>query len=156
MWPFTKKRKSEPESAWDGPWAVMQGERDGDLLFARVNQGAAALVGDPRLTQRVHVGVHLNNPHDNGMPSNEEGQELGEIEDALSAVLESDRRAILVAALTCAGVRELIFYADDATWAREACQQACDTIDSHKVGLHIEADPEWTSFQQLLAPACCG
>ncbi len=40
MWPFTKKRKNEPESAWDGPWAVMQGQRDEDLLIARVNQGA--------------------------------------------------------------------------------------------------------------------
>ncbi len=102
------------------------------------------------------IGVQLNHPHENGMPTSEEGQELGAIEDALMAALESDRRAILVAALTCAGMRELMFYADDPQWARAACEQVIRSVDSHQIGLHIEADPDWASFQQFLAPACCG
>ncbi len=124
MWPFTKKRKNEPESAWDGPWAVMQGQRHEDLLIARVNQRRAGAGGRSAAVQRVMIGVQLNHPHENGMPTSEEGQELGAIEDALMAALESDRRAILVAARTCAGTRQL----DASTLMIRSGSAACEQV----------------------------
>ncbi len=154
MWPFTKKKTAE-EMAWEGPWAVLQGERDGLALFASVNQGAEAMIGDPRFGYRVNVGVPLTRPREDGLPVNDEAQELWAIEDALVPVVQAQRRAIFVATATTSGVKEFIFYTGDEAATRQAVETVAAKIKTHKLQLCIEPDAEWSAFGQFFANADC-
>ena len=92
-------------------------------------------------------------PRDNGMPENDEAEQLNAIEDALSARLEAEGKAAFVAVVTCDGVREFLYYTQDAAETRRQCTEIAGKVTTHKLQLCIEPDAEWTAYQSFFATA---
>lgn len=148
MWPFGEPKTNE-EPSWDGPWTVGQGQYDGAPLFVRLHLGVGRLAHDGTFPEQVGIALPLNSPNELGLPTNEEAQQLGEIEDQIVAALEGDRRTIHVASLTTGGVRELVLYTNDPAGVEQAFAALKENISTHDAQLIIQSDPDWSIYKQF-------
>ena len=140
---------SHAEVNWEGPWSVSQGNYDGSPLFVRIHHGVAPLVGDPRYSQQVGIAVPLLNPDADGLPTHEEGAQIFEIEDAISAALEPNHTSVLVLSITTKGMREFVLYTTDADAVRAAFGALQSSFPGHELQLMIQPDPEWSVYLQF-------
>jgi hypothetical protein len=146
MWPF--KRRGKPPEEDEAAWSVAQGHYEGSPLFARIRRDP----GHPiRVTHnhRVGIAVPLLSPDSRGLPQGEEFSALSEIEDALSAALESGAKSVHVLSITTSGMREFVFYTCDPVWAEGTFRSVQGQVHTHELQLSIESDPEWSVYQQF-------
>lgn len=131
----------------DESWALGQGEVDGRPLFARWDLDArsqAPLAGHP---VKITIGVQFRAPRPDGLPSDEDFDDLDPIEEALYDELASAGDARVVLVLSGNGSREWIAYAPDhewvGTWGRSFAERFCD--GRHHL-VEAEMDPDWATF----------
>lgn len=97
MWPFTKKKGNPDRLPLDGPWSVSRGQHNGKLMIVRFNAGYKGFASVPGYEYQVGVAVPLRAPEPSGLPSPEENEKLGGIEDAICTSLEQHAESLLVA-----------------------------------------------------------
>lgn len=83
------------------------------------------------------------------MPTPEENLTLQALEDRLRLALEAEHEAILVVALTTAGVKEWVLYTSDPEATKRRMQAFAPTVTSHKLQMVIEQDTEWNVYRQF-------
>ena len=149
MWPFSQK-KNLSEPSWEGPWTVSQGEYEGSPLFVRVHEGVGRLSEDGTFPEQVGIAVPLNSPNKHGLPTEEEFQQLGKIEDQIVEVLEHGHRTIHVLTITTNGMREFVLYTMDAEGVRKAFPSLKETVSTHDLQLMIQSDPGWSVYKQFV------
>ena len=91
----------------------------------------------------------MRDPDANGLPSTEEDLELGDVEDALCGLLESDASTLLVAVITTGGMREFVFYTRKPKEVETAFESLRQSITSHEIQLMIQPDKRWNTYSQF-------
>lgn len=132
-----------------------------DFYFCELEECAASIAldmsllaesADPNRPWLICVRLHMQDPRDDGMSSSEEFAALQQIEDALSAALDSHCAARQVGRLTTAGTREFFFYAaadDDLLGVIEGAFSG----SGYEVMYRSEHDPEWAHYYGFIAPS---
>jgi hypothetical protein len=144
---FFRKRVREYPS--EAHWSVAHGELEGRPFFVRRNATAALLAGHPEYRFRVGVAVPLRGPNSDGLPTNEEMEELNVIEDSLCRCLEREQEALQVLAITTAGMREFVFYARSPALVGPCLTSLRSRITTHELQSYVEEDPKWSLYARF-------
>ncbi len=125
-------------------WAVGQAEWEGHPLFVRFNTSVqdGRLKGDYPI--KVGFALQFHSPSAEGLPGEEEMEQLGEIEELMEEYLGSD--GVLVLVLTTGGMREVIFYVRPDTDIAVVHKRLMAEVTSHEVQCMGEKEPEWDSY----------
>lgn len=113
----------------------------------RVDEGAALAAPWPGLPVQVCVGVPLARPDEGGQPGLTEQPALRQFERAFAAALGPPAR--VVAAVTMAGVREIMAYAPDAGFIERWQTGTPAGMELYPCEVHVLADPGWTGLREL-------
>lgn len=118
-------------------------------MIVRSNTGYKKFVSVRGYEHQFGVAVPLRTPEPNGLPSPEEGIQLGEIEDAICAFLEQQAESLFVAVITTNGMREFVFYTRDPEHLKQRFEQLRKRITTHEIQLMIQPDKAWRVYGQL-------
>lgn len=133
----------KPES-----WSVYQGSYDGKVLFVRRNVGLESLIGTSIYPHRLGVAIPFHHPNEHGLPSREEAQLVGEIEDQLDAKLK-ETKTVFALVLTTAGMREFVFYTAEPEVAKSKVEAIRAQVKTHDVQYILSEDPQWSVYQSF-------
>jgi hypothetical protein len=142
-------KKRDPVYPSETRWSVHNGQRSGKPIFVRRNDSAAMLCEHPEFRFRVGVAIPLNAPNEHGLPTNDEMNQLNEIEDRLASRLEAEQQSLQVLSITTAGMREFVFYTRSAETARAVIEALRSEVSSHEVQGYVAADPKWSVYRQF-------
>jgi hypothetical protein len=142
-------RRNTPPFPSQSSWSVHEGHLNGRPIFVRKNQAAKEFTGHRDYRFRVGVAVPLREPKDNGLPTNDEMNQLNSIEDALTEALEANQESLHVLAITTGGMREFVFYTRNPQMARTVIETARTATSTHEVQGYVQEDPSWTVFKQF-------
>jgi hypothetical protein len=146
------RKPTLPDVIPPGHWSMVQGAQDGQLLLARVHMGIDSLVGHRAYPFRVGIATRMINVVNNGMPTPEENATLQALEKRIQQAIEVDREAVLVIVITCAGVKEWVFYTSKPESTKQRTQAFAPTVQSHKLQMIIERDDRWTVYREFANP----
>src|SRR5690349_23071254 len=95
-------------------WAGAESRYDNHVLLIRVREIPEAF---PRLNypQRINIFWKMIEADESGLPTENEFGSLETFEDRLVNATEQDAHSLLVAALTCNGEKEFVFYTGDVS-----------------------------------------
>jgi len=136
-------KKRAPVYPTESHWSVGRGMHDGMPIFVRRNTSAASLAGHPDYRFRVGVAIPLKSPKADGLPGNDEMNELNAIEDALCARLEVNRESLHVLSITTQGMREFIFYTRSPAEVEPALEALRSEVAGHELQSYVAEDPKW-------------
>ncbi|QDV16387.1 hypothetical protein Pan153_10140 [Gimesia panareensis] len=130
-------------------WAVGQAEWEGQPLFVRYNTSVQD--GHRKGDYPIKVGFALpfHAPSAEGLPGEDEMEQLGEIEELMEDYLGSD--GVLVLVLTTGGMRELIFYVRPNTDIAGVHQRLMEDVTSHEVQCMGVEEPGWDSYYAFVS-----
>ena len=149
MWPFTTKTKPPDRLPIDGPWSVGQGEHSGKIMIVRSNTGYKEFGRVPGYEHQVGIAVPLRAPEPTGLPSPAENAELGQIEDAICQLLETQAESLFAAIITTSGMREFVFYTRAPESVKKRFEQLRRSITSHEIQLTIRPDKDWGVYGRI-------
>jgi hypothetical protein len=150
MWPFKRRSAGSSTTAvQDDRWAVARGTYEGQPVIVRLNKGAERLIGRAEYSFRVGVTVPFQDPDERGFPDRSEVKALDAIEDAVSRALEEDGEAVHVATITTPGMREFVFYTQNAEKTLTKIDNIRAATPGHEIQSMSVADPEWSLYKQL-------
>lgn len=151
MWnPFQKKPLGADKLPLPDQWQLVQGERSGKPIIARIHVGYRDFRGVTGFDHEVSIAVPLRRADDNGLASANENEELNALENAICGLFEQERESLFVATTTCAGIREFMLYTKNPEAARRKFKVLENRTTAHKVFLKIESDKEWSAYFKLL------
>ncbi len=148
---FSKKPKL-PDSLPTGPWSIVHGAQDGQVLVARVHMGYQKFADRAAYPVRVGVATKVVKLAENGMPTAEENAVLLELEKRIQKVVEADREAILVVALTSGGVKEWVFYTSNPESTKQRMLALAPSVTSHKLQMVLAPDEDWAVYRDFSNP----
>jgi sugar phosphate isomerase/epimerase len=131
-------------------WGVAKAEIDNRPSVLRINTGVRKYIAHPELPYRLGVIAAMNAPNDQGFCAPEEGQQLNQVEDRLTAALMANQMGFPVVVVTSGSRREFIFYVRDEDQAIAAVQSVLPEIKSHSLTHHVERDAEWSYYKQFV------
>ena len=146
------RKPSLPDAIPDGPWSMVQGAQNGQLMLARVHMGVDSLAGHPAYGFRVGIATKMQALANNGMPTPEENTTLQALEERIRNAVEVDREAFLVIAITCGGVKEWVFYTSNPESTKRRMQAFAPSVQTHKLQMIIEPDDKWTVYRDFAHP----
>lgn len=129
-------------------WSVSQGSYDGKVLFVRRNEGIKPWVGSPSYPYRLGIAIPFHRPNEHGLPSREEAQLVGEIEDRLDATLK-ETKTVFALVLTTAGMREFVFYTADPEVVRSKVEAIRAQVKTYDVQYYLREDLQWAVYQSF-------
>ena len=98
------------------------------------------------------VSISMQNPHDTGLPRDEEINVLFEMEDEVINAITNQHNAIYVGRLTSGGVRQLYFYLGDITNYETTITQSMSKYPAYKFDFGNKDDKEWKGYFDFLYP----
>jgi hypothetical protein len=128
-------------------WQLMATETSEGPMVLKVNSGYADLIGHPEYPYQVGVAVPLNAPNSAGFHDDEEGVQVGVIEDLLVQSLQSENLALWVFSQCSSGHKEWVFYTGDPTEAGRRIHEIRNRVTTHEIQNIFQPDPEWEIFQ---------
>ena len=132
----------------DGAWRVAQGEIEGSPVIVRVNDNLKPFVGKSDHTLKIGFAVPLNNPNPGGLPTPEENEQLGPIEDRILQVLRESGSVVEALAITMGTFKEFVFYTKPNTDVRAIHERLMDEIKTHDVQCYAEIEAKWDPYKQ--------
>ncbi len=135
---------SEKVEPMENQWAVGQTEWEGHPLFVRFNTSVQDGHLKDEFPIKVGFALPLHTPSSEGLPGEEEMEQLGEIEELMEEYLGSD--GVLVLVLTTGGMREVIFYVRPNTDIAGVHKRLMTEVTSHEVQCVGEEEPGWDSY----------
>jgi len=130
-------------------WTVYQGSLNGQPIFIRANTALKSLMHRERFGYRVGFAVPLLNPKPDGLPTDEEMNQLNGIEDEIEKLLLKDKLAFPAVVITSKGMREFVFYSGQPAAVRRQIDTLGSKVGGHEVQTYVEADSSWTIYQQF-------
>jgi hypothetical protein len=141
------KKLVDPRSLSEA-WSVSHGVRSGKPLVARFNKGLKQAAGHPSFPIQIGVAVPLKSPNDQGMPTNEEAEQLNAIEDELMRL--AGGRAIIAGVITTSGMREFVLYTSDGAWIPQFDQDLKAAIPHHDLQVMAQRDENWNTYRTFV------
>lgn len=144
------KKKFLPIEDYGESWDIKTGAFSGNPIFIRYNSSLTKAAGHPEYPYQIGIAVPLLDPTDEGLTTEQEADQLFEIEDRLAEVLEGEAQFVM--AITTQGMREFIFYAKK--WMPEDFEKRIDALTasklSHELQFMMQPDPKWKTYKQFL------
>jgi hypothetical protein len=132
-----------------------------DFYPLRVDDKPASIMVDLGLINDVpirafpcmaYIRLHMRNPRDDGLSSQEEYEALIAIEKAIEAALAASKDAIYVGRNTSDGCRDFYFYIAQAEGWTQRAAQLLEPFPHYKFISGSRPDPEWSTFLEFLYP----
>ena len=117
-------------------------------LVTRFNTAFRGATDSAEWGFQVGVAVPLKHPKENGLPGPEEGEELGVIEDLITA--EAGDRAVLVGVISTHSMREFVLYAKAGDWIQGFHRDLRERVRGHEVQVIARSDPMWDVYKQFV------
>lgn len=133
----------------DSKWNNLSGEVNGKRAYIRVNAGLRPLAGAERYAQELIISVRLQQPKDNGLPSDEELVILDNFEDALRPLLQEQMESLLAVVMTTDGFRDFIFYTSDMNSAVRRFQVLQPSFGNLQIDVSSKPDKQWTQYERF-------
>ena len=118
-------------------------------MIVRLRSGVRRAAGHKDFAVQIGVAVPLNDPSSDGLPTADESQQLGAIEERLSKDLEEPRRAVLTAVITTSGMREFVLYTGSKGWIRDWTERFQAETATHQIQVMSQPDPKWSVYRSL-------
>ncbi|MBP9757319.1 MAG: DUF695 domain-containing protein [Candidatus Pacebacteria bacterium] len=138
----------EPIREYDDTWSLGHAEVEGKPLITRYREGLKAAIGHSSYKYQIGIAIPLLEPSKEGLPTQEEGDRLYEIEDALTESLTADDESVFALSITTGGMRELVFYAGEwkPEYYEDKVRAVATNFPEHELQYMIQSDPEWETF----------
>ena len=112
-------------------WTVGQSELNGKPIFLRSNIGFKEFKDKDVYPYRIGFAFPLLNPKSNGLPTDDEMNQLNEIEDLLDNKLVQKKYAFLTLVITTSGMREFVFYSNKPDDVKKQIDSIKKSIKHH-------------------------
>jgi hypothetical protein len=149
MWPSKKHLAIEKLNESREAWSVLESFTGEGPMIIRLNTGAKEWKGHPSLSIRVGFAIPLNQPDPHGLPDPAENFELGQVEDAILALLQAAGPAIQVLSITTGTFKEFVFHIGNGDCVAEIHQKLQKDITSHDVHCAADQDPDWEVYSSF-------
>lgn len=116
----------------------------------RLNQTAKELQSHPDLPYQITLTVPILAPQPDGLPTPEEHDTLGAIEETAIRLFEKDGGSLSVAVVTTEGRKEFIFYTANRERTEAQVERLREAHPSHQIQFKVERDPGWRTYRDLL------
>ena len=130
-------------------WTIYQGSLSGKPIFIRANTALKSLIHRERFGYKVGFTVLFLNPKADGLPTNEEMNQLNGIEDQIEAAMRKDSLAFPAVVITTGGLREFVFYSGQPAAVRRQIAILGGRVGGHDVQSYVEPDSSWATYQQF-------
>ena len=132
-------------------WETYVARSDDNPLFVSFDAEAAEKDMTDQLTHCARVIIPIHRPNTNGGPVSPENERLYELEDQLCAKLVRHGAACrLVARLTCAGIRQLVFQLDD--WGAFRPPVGLWLMEHDDYAIDVSEHEGWAFFNDYVRP----
>ncbi len=101
-----------------------------------------------KFKERVEIYWNYQPTH-NGMPSETEASLMEQVQNALQAVMEKDKLAILTGIYTGNNERTWVFYTRTSRVLGERLNEALATFELLPIKLYVEHDLDWNEYQEM-------
>ncbi|MGQ0543309.1 MAG: DUF695 domain-containing protein [Blastocatellia bacterium] len=101
---------------------------------------------------RLRVDVSLGNPNSDGLYSDSEASEVGEIDERIQDVLRIKVNSIYAGHLICDGKLYLYHYLSNSEDVSEIVSKTMTDFPHYTFATSIENDPAWKDYLELLYP----
>jgi hypothetical protein len=108
------------------------------------------LIGHPSYNHQVGIAVPLNDPDQNGFPSPEESEQLNDIENQVSRMLEPGNASLLVGVISTSGMREFILYTANPNEVQRKFEELKKETLTHTLQLMIQLDKRWNVYKSFV------
>lgn len=152
---FKKETKYKPITEYPEDWAVIKSEYNGHQIFIRLRSGLKDAIGHSDFPYLFAVLVQINQPNENGMPSEEEGKNGGklfQIEEALIKHITENNEGVFAFVTTLNGERQFHFYVKkwEPEYYHEKVRKVQENFKDYKdFETQMGKDPEWFNFKKL-------
>jgi hypothetical protein len=136
--------------ATDEGWSVATGEDDGKPLIFRIRNTPPSFARKEGFPHLLAVCWQYESPNDQGMPSQETVEQMGQLEDLLEPATESARQAFLTVIVTGNGVREWQWYARSEEEVMKLVNETLGEYEPFPVQFNFQDDPEWDGYTRFL------
>ena len=136
-------------SANDDAWNTAEGKRNGEVSLIRYRPNLEHFLGNPDYSQRLVIIWDFSQNNSNGMPSNEQSDDMRNFEDVIVNALDPDRSGILVLVLTNAGMREWHYYIKDISEVGNRINNALSEFPKLPINLQVEEDQNWGELKTV-------
>ena len=119
-------------------------------MLLRFRPGLKSFLGDPRFSRRLQITWTFGDHNSSGMPSEEDSEAMGPMEDRLVEVLEAEKAGILAFVHTHGGTRQWHFYIAETADLGTMINQALAELPKLPISLEVEDDPEWSEMAKVL------
>lgn len=135
-------------------WEVYLCQIEDKLASIVLDLGLHEVAPLPGLEHLVWLRVALLDAREDGLTTPDEAERLGEIEDALTQVVEeADGAIVYTGRTTCDGSRDFFLYASDATSAEARLSAMMVPFSSYEFETGTQHEPEWTAYFTFLYPS---
>ncbi|WP_316804539.1 DUF695 domain-containing protein [Pedobacter nototheniae] len=151
--------KKQPEQ--ENPAQQTQYIEDWDTYFTNVDHQLGSIMVDLGLIKiapiaekpvLIWISIKMKAPRADGLSSNEESEQLYEIEDHLAAQLKNKFDSIYIGRLTSEGNRDLYFYFDDSLLYDKAIADVMVNYPTYEYDFGTKEDPQWSVYLDFLFP----
>lgn len=136
----------------DDHWEVYVTYVDEKPAVILVDISVSKIAPIVRLPNLSWVWVYLQNPDDDGFPTDEEDVRLNEIEDSLNDSIDLTGTKY-VGRVTSDGRREFYFYAENSQSFRESVSAAMQSVTGYRFEIDETDDEEWRHYCDVLYPS---
>jgi hypothetical protein len=101
-----------------------------------------------KFKERVEIYWKYDSSH-NGMPSDNEGELMEKVVDALRNAVEKDKLAILTGIYTGNNERTMVFYTRTSRIFGERLNEALANLPQLPITLYVEIDLDWNEYTEM-------
>jgi hypothetical protein len=134
----------------DDSWKLAKAEDDGRSLIFRIRTAPPAFARKDQFPFLLAVCWKYESPNEHGMPSKDDADRMGELEDLLLPVFEGKQKAFLTVVVTGNGVREWQWYAADKDAVMKLANQTLGERDPFPIEFVFQDDPDWDAYGRFL------
>jgi len=133
-------------------WGGAESQHDNHVLLIRFREIAGTFPRS-KYPQRINVFWEMFESDENGLPTENEFSRLGSFEDRLVNAIEWDAQSILVAALTCNGEKEFVFYTGDVSEFMQRLTNMPQEEERYPITIQKYDDADWSYFEAVIPKA---
>ena len=148
MFGLFKKRPEMEQMFADGNWRLSQGQYNGDPIIVRINSNLSPFVGKSDYTLKIGFAIPLRNPRPGEMPTPEENDAIGRIEDQIFDAIRVKGSAVQALAITMGTFKEFVYYTKPDIDVASIHKGLMASIKSHEVQCIARIEENWDTYRK--------
>ena len=136
----------------DSSWSLAEGEFKSRRLLIRSREFSAEF-DRSEFPIRLNVFWRMEEPHEDGLPSESEFLKLEAFENRIADAVEVDNQSVLSVLLTCNGEREFVFHTRDRDEFLRRLTAMPQEEDRYPIEINSYDDPEWDYDKSVIPGA---